>query len=169
MSGSKGGTTTQEIRLPEAIERASAENLAMADEVGRIGYVPYQGPTVAGMSDTQQASLANTNAAAQAFGMASAPPPMSYQPQGQTADGSQPQAANTDQTARSGVAPPIQAIPGGIGYGYSPYALYEQARQAVPAHQRGAIESFTINSSGSGLPSRPVPEVTVHSRDRGKK
>lgn len=161
MGMSKGGTTTQEVRLPEAIERASGENLALANEIGRIGYVPYQGPTVAGMSDMQQASLANTNAAADAFGLASAPPPMSYQPQTQAVENGQEQG--------SGTPPPIQALPGGMGYGYSPYALYDQSRQAIPAGQRGAIEGYMIDPETGGLPSRPLPDVTVHPRSRGKK
>jgi hypothetical protein len=138
---SKGGQQTTENRLPEALERASAENLALANEVGRIGFVPYQGPTVAGLSDSQMASLGNTNAAASAFGLAQAAPP---------------------------VAPTAQ-IPGGMGAGYSPFDLYMQAIQAIPAGQRGAIESFMINPQTGGLPSRPLPQVNISSRSRGKK
>lgn len=211
---SRGGSSTQEVRLPEAIERASGENLALADEIGRIGFIPYQGPTVAGLSDMQQASMANTNAAAQAFGLASAPPPMSYQqqtaqqPQTQqpqqpppgpagSQEATQPMPADnpalsflTGQGGKGGVGgpgeaapqpqqggassqpidvPPIQALPGGMGYGYSPYALYQQSMQAIPAGQRGAIESYMINPQTGGLPSRPLPDVKVHPRSRGKK
>lgn len=138
---SKGGQQTQENRLPESIERASAENLALANEIGRIGFVPYQGPTVAGLSDSQMASLANTNAAASAFGLAQAAPPVA----------------------------PTAMMPGGMGAGYSPFAAYQQAINAIPAGQRGAIESYIIDPRAGGLPNRPLPEVTISPRDRGKK
>ena len=138
---SKGGQQTQENRLPEALERASAQNLALANEVGRIGFVPYQGPTVAGLSDSQMASLGNTNAAAGAFGLAQAAPPVA----------------------------PTAAMPGGMGAGYSPFAAYQQAINAIPAGQRGAIESYMINPQTGGLPSRPLPRVNISSRSRGKK
>lgn len=141
MSSSKGGTQTTEVRLPEAIERASAENLALANEVGRIGYVPYQGPTVAGLSSGQQASMANTNAAANAFGLAQQAPPVA----------------------------PTEMMPGGMGAGYSPFAAYMQAIQSVPQGQRGAIEGYTIDPQSGGLPSRPLPEVKISPRSRGKK
>jgi hypothetical protein len=141
MSGGKGGTQTTEVRLPEAIERASAENLALANEIGRIGFVPYQGPTVAGLSSPQQASMANTNAAANAFGLAQAAPPIS----------------------------PIEQMPGGMGAGYSPFEAYMQAVMAVPQGQRGAIESYMAQQQTGGLPSRPVPEVNISPRSRGKK
>lgn len=137
----KGGTMTTEQRLPEAMERASAENLALANEIGRIGYVPYQGPTIAGLSDQQMASMANTNAAAQAFGLA---------------QGAMP-------------AAPTAMAPGGMGAGYSAFPLYQQAMQAVPSGQRGAIESYMIDPNTGGLPQRPLPEVTISPRSRGKK
>ena len=141
MSGGKGGTTTTETRLPEAIERASAENLAMANEIGRIGYVPYQGPTVAGLSSGQQAAMANTNAAANAFGLAQQAPPVA----------------------------PTEMMPGGMGAGYSPFDAYMQSIQAVPQGQRGAIDSYMIDPQSGGLPNRPLPDVTIAPRSRGKK
>jgi hypothetical protein len=137
----KGGTTTVEQRLPEAMERASAENLAMANEVGRIGYVPYQGPVVAGLSDQQLAAFSNTNAAAQAFGLSQGAAP----------------------------AAPTAPMPGGMGAGYSAFPMYQQAIAAMPAGQRGAIESFMIDPTRGGLPSRPLPEVNIEPRARGKK
>jgi hypothetical protein len=138
---SKGGVQTQQNRLPEALERASAENLALANEVGRIGYVPYQGPVVAGLSDQQMAAMANTNAAAQALGLA---------------QGVIPQA-------------PAGTMPGGMGGGYSAFPLYEQAVAAAPAGQRGAIESFMIDPQTGALPTRPLPSVNISRRSRGKK
>lgn len=138
---SKGGSQTQQVRLPEAIERASAENLALANEVGTIGYSPYQGPTVAGLSSGQMAARANTNAAADAFGLAQAESPVA----------------------------PNAPMPGGMGGGYSPFEAYLQAINALPAGQRGAIESFVINPDKGGLPSRAAPNVKIHSRSPGKK
>jgi hypothetical protein len=137
----KGGTTTQEVRLPEAVERASAENLALANEIGRIGFVPYQGPVVAGLSEQQLASMGGTNAAASAFGLPTTAPPQA----------------------------PTSQIPGGMGAGYSAFPLYQQATASIPAGQRGAIESFLIDPQTGGLPSRPLPEVQISPRSRGKK
>jgi hypothetical protein len=135
---SKGGVQTSQTRIPEALERASAENLAMANEIGRIGFVPYQGPTVAGLSDQQMAAMANTNAAAGAFGLAQGAAPMS--PQG-----------------------------GAMGSGYSAMPLYEQALAAMAPGQRGAIESMMINPQTGEVPTRPLPQVTISPRSRGKK
>jgi hypothetical protein len=78
MSGGKGGTQTTKIELPEVLDRAARENLELANQVGRLGYTPYMGPTVAGLSPAQRATMANTNQAAQAFGMAQAGNPDSY-------------------------------------------------------------------------------------------
>jgi hypothetical protein len=78
MSGGKGGTQTTTVQLPEVLERAARENLAMADQVGRLGYMPYLGPTVAGLSPGQRGATANTNQAAQAFGLPQAGNPDSY-------------------------------------------------------------------------------------------
>jgi hypothetical protein len=134
----KGGVQTSETRIPEALERASAENLAMANEIGRIGYSPYQGPVVAGLSDQQMAALANTNAAASAFGLARGAAPTS--PQG-----------------------------GAMGSGYSAMPLYEQALAGLSPAQRGAIESMMINPQTGAVPERPLPEVNISPRSRGKK
>jgi hypothetical protein len=129
MSGGKGGTQTTEVRLPKAIERASAENLALADEIGRIGFVPYQGPTVAGLSSGQQAAMANTNAGAGAFGLAQAnipAPPVStaqmqqpVQPTPSPLPAQQPASSGGDKGAalanRNDLTPTTRAILGSKG------------------------------------------------------
>jgi hypothetical protein len=149
---SKGGEQRQEsqseqrhvatasTRLPESLERASAQDLALANEIGRIGYVPYMGPTVAAMSPSQLAAISNTNAAAGAFGLAQSPTPQ------------MPQAAG-----KGGVA-------GGMGAGFSPFDLYMQAIQALPPGQRGAIESYLINPQTGALPTRSDPQVNTRAR-----
>ena len=74
---SKGGTTTvkqaapQTVTqdIPDYIEDASKQNLALADQLSNIGYVPYYGPDVAAFTPMQQAGFENTQQAAGAFGM----------------------------------------------------------------------------------------------------
>lgn len=68
---SKGGSTTQQSQqsIPAYLESASKENLEQAKIAGQIGYIPYYGPEVAGLSPQQQQSMQNTFNAQQAFGM----------------------------------------------------------------------------------------------------
>jgi len=60
-------TTSQEV--PKYIEDASKQNLALADKLAGIGYIPYYGPDVASFTPMQQAGFQNTQQAAGAFGM----------------------------------------------------------------------------------------------------
>lgn len=77
--GGKGSTkSTTQVKLPQFLERAAEENIALADQVGRVGFMPNLGPTVAGFSPGQTASMANTNQAAQAFGLQQAGPMGDY-------------------------------------------------------------------------------------------
>ena len=69
MSGGKGGGSTTKVTVPEWLEEAAQRNMARADEVARIGYVPYYGPDVAGMGPGSIAAGGGINAAASAFGM----------------------------------------------------------------------------------------------------
>lgn len=153
---SKGGEQKQEstsetktqgvtsARLPAVLEQTAAQDIALANEIGRIGYVPYQGPTVAGLSGPQQAAMANTNAAASAFGLAQAPV------------APQPQYMGGEQGA-------------GMTGGYSPYDLYMQALMAMPAGQRGAIESYLIDPNTGALPTRGMGEPPITPRSPGQK
>lgn len=69
MSGGKGGSQTTQVEIPKYLEDPIKQNIAQAQEIAKIGYVPQYGPDVAGFSPMQQAAFANTNQAAQAFGM----------------------------------------------------------------------------------------------------
>ena len=71
MAGGKGGSQTTEVQIPDYLEIPIQENIAMAKDMAKIGYVPQYGPDVAGFSPMQQAAFANTNQAAQAFGLPS--------------------------------------------------------------------------------------------------
>jgi len=102
MSGGKGGTTTQAQSIPQYVQDASKENLAQAKIAGQIGYMPYYGPEVAGLSPQQEMAMQNTFNAQQAFGMV---------PQGAEFSTGVPQA---------------QQFAGGVR-GYSSGNLFEQA------------------------------------------
>jgi hypothetical protein len=72
--GGKGGskTTEQVVKLPDYIEQAGKENLALAREISRIGPIlePSSLPTIAAQTPLEQAAMANTGQAASAFGLA---------------------------------------------------------------------------------------------------
>jgi len=71
---SLGGKNTTTTEIPEYIREPLVRALAQAEEVGKIGYTPYRGATVAAMTPNQQAAMASTNDAASAFGMRTAAP-----------------------------------------------------------------------------------------------
>ena len=83
MSGGKGGSQTSAVQVPDWIKGPSERNLARAEHAASIGYTPYYGPDVAAMTPMQQASMGNTNQAAQAFGMQGVADPMAGMPQAQ--------------------------------------------------------------------------------------
>lgn len=62
-------TTTQETKLPDWVTDAAKANIARADEISRIGYVPNYLPQVAALAPEQRASINNTNNMASAFGL----------------------------------------------------------------------------------------------------
>jgi hypothetical protein len=66
---SRGGQTTSTTSIDPALRDAALENLKIAKLVGQLGFVPYTGATVAGMSPAQQAAMATTNQGAAAFGL----------------------------------------------------------------------------------------------------
>ena len=69
MSGGKGGRSTTSVEIPQWLESAARQNIARADQIAQIGYVPYYGPDVAAMTPMQLAAGGNINAAASAFGL----------------------------------------------------------------------------------------------------
>ena len=65
----KGGSSTS-VEIPDYIENAARNNLARADFVSKLGYVPQSfGPTVAAFTPMQQSAFGNTAQAANAFGL----------------------------------------------------------------------------------------------------
>jgi len=99
--GGKGGSNTSAQSIPEWVSGPAQENLAQARVAGQIGYMPYYGPEVAGLSPMQQQSMQNTHSGLQAFGLA---------PEGQYQSG----------------LPPAQTFAGGV-QGYSSGNLFDQA------------------------------------------
>lgn len=99
--GGKGGSNTSAQSIPEWVSGPAKENLAQARVAGQIGYMPYYGPEVAGLSPMQQQSMQNTHSGLQAFGLA---------PEGQYQSG----------------LPPAQTFAGGV-QGYSSGNLFDQA------------------------------------------
>ena len=141
MSGGKGGSTTTVTELPDFIEKAAKENLAIADEVAAIGFNPYMGPTVAGFGPQQMNAFQNVNQAAGAFGLSNV--------------GLDPGMTNAQiGQALTGMAPPQQSV-GGIS-GYSGVPLYQAALEQMPPAQRAMIESFFINPQTGAAPLNPA-------------
>jgi hypothetical protein len=123
MAGGKGGSTTSSVQVPEYIEEAAKRNLARADVISQIGYVPYYGPDVAAFTPTQEAAFQNVAGQAGAFGLAT--------PAG---------------GAMAGMPAP-QEFAGGIR-GYSSAPLYDQALGELTARrpaQVNLMESLFID------------------------
>jgi hypothetical protein len=74
--GGKGGSQTTQVTIPEWVREPAQRNLARAEEISRIGYVPYYGPDVAAFQPAQTAAFQNTANAAGAFGMQGGMPNM---------------------------------------------------------------------------------------------
>ena len=129
MPGGLSGRTVSETKIPEYIENAARSNLARADELARIGYVPYYGPEIAAFSPMEEAAFQGTNMAASAFGM----------PTGAV---SMP----APETFASGVR------------GYSSAPMYEAARAQLAARFPGQYAALTapfINPVTGAQPMSP--------------
>lgn len=144
MSGGKGGTTTSTVEIPQWLETAAQSNLDKANEISKIGYTPYFGPDVAALTPLQQASMQNTQQAAQAFGTAAPTDVMAGMPEGQT-------------------------YAGGV-QGYSSAPLYQQAlselQSQMPA-QYAALQAPFTNPVTGAAPTSPFggsyqPEVITN-------
>jgi hypothetical protein len=72
---SLGGKTTETSTIDPDLKAASLAQLDMARRVGQLGFVPYQGATVAGMQPGQIAAMQNLNAGLGAFGFGGTPLP----------------------------------------------------------------------------------------------
>jgi len=114
MSGGKGGSKTQATQIPDWIKEPAIRNLERAEDVQKIGYMPYYGVDVASFSPMEQQAMQTGVNQAQAFGLA---------PQGMNAMAGMPQA----QTFDIGGGQSIQ--------GYSAGGLYDQALAEMQARQ----------------------------------
>ena len=83
MSGGKGGSQSTKVTIPQYIEDAARRNLARAEEIAEIGYMPYYGPEVAAFNPMQTQAFQNTANAAAAFGMGAPTDVMAGMPQAQ--------------------------------------------------------------------------------------
>ena len=131
MSGGKGGSQTQKTEIPSWIQQPAERNLARAEDLQKIGYMPYYGADVVGFNPMQQQAMQGTVNQAQAFGLA---------PQGMNAMAGMPQTQQFD-------------IGGGqTVQGYSSAPLYEQAvaelqtRQPEFAQRYNALYQDTENT-----------------------
>lgn len=125
MSGGKGGSTSSSVTIPEYIEEAARRNLAKAEGISQIGYVPYYGPDVAAFTPFQQAGFQQTADVASAFGLAS---------------------PTAQADVMGGMAPPTQYAGGVSGYSAAP--MYEQSVAELAAQrpaQKEFIDSFFID------------------------
>lgn len=114
--GGKGDKKSSQIKLPPEIEALAKRNLGAAERAGQIGYVPFQGPTVAALNPMQVGSMRSNYAQMQAFGVPGAVRPADAIPKAKT-------------------------YAGGVR-GYDPLALYAQAISKINPAQRAAIGSF---------------------------
>jgi len=81
--GGKGGSQTTQVTLPPHIEEASKRAIQRGEDIAKMGFMPYNGPSVAAFTPQQQAAMNGTQQAAGAFGMQQANP-VSGMPQAQT-------------------------------------------------------------------------------------
>lgn len=148
--GGKGGSSETTTRMPKSIEKAAEQNLKIADEVAKIGYTPYQGPTQAALTPAQKAAMQNTFGAASSFGMTT-PQDMANP---QTAGGGGGGGGRTSVDPFTGMAMD-PTLTGGV-LGYSPMGIYEGAKAKIPEAQRKMIDSFTMNPETGAAPTNPL-------------
>lgn len=117
MSGGKGGSQTQttEMTIPDYLQEPIKRNIARAEDIAQIGFVPYMGPEVAALTPMQEASMQSTGTAAEAYGLANA--------------------------LGNQVAPQPQTFAGGM-QGYSSFPLYEQALSELQAARPGQYDAI---------------------------
>jgi len=118
MSGGKGGGSSSSTEIPAWIKEPAQRNIQRAEDIQKIGYMPYYGPDVAALTPMQQMGMQQNVGAAQAFGLA---------PQG-----------NIDVMAGM---PKAETYQGGV-QGYSAAPLYEQALSEVSQRQPTFMERY---------------------------
>ena len=128
--GGASGKQQQTTSIPPWLEDAIRANMAQAQQVGQLGYVPYYGPDVAAMTPMQTAAGSGIGSAAAAFGM----------PGG-------------DMTGMQGMPQP-QTFAGGMR-GYSSGPMFNQSlnqlRQQRPG-QYGGIMGMFMNPRTGQMP-----------------
>jgi hypothetical protein len=124
MSGGKGGSKTTETTIPAWIRDPAIRNLARAEDVQRIPYMPYYGADVAAFTPTQNAAFQSNINAAEAFGLL---------------------APNT-LTPTSGMPTPTD-FDGFTGYSSQP--MYESALAELRAKQGDAVAQYDRLFGGS--------------------
>jgi hypothetical protein len=120
------------------IEEAARRNLAKAEDISQIGYVPYYGPDVAAFTPFQEAGFQQTADVASAFGVG-------------------PQMSRSD--IMGGMPAPTEFAGGVRGYSSAP--LYQQAVDALAAKrpaQAQFIDSFFIDPVTGQVGSRVPAE-----------
>jgi len=143
MSGGKGGSTSSTVEIPQYIEDAAKRNLARADTISQIGYVPYYGADVAAFTPMQEAAFRNTAGTAGAFGLAG---------------------GGMSQQDIMGGMPAPTAYAGGVR-GYSSAPMYEQALAELATRrpgQKALIDSLFIDpySGVAGANVGPMVDYT---------
>jgi len=141
MSGGKGGTQTSQITIPDYIEEAARRNLAKAEDISRIGPMPYYGPDFAAFTPMQESAFQQTADVASAFGVG---PQMSR------------------QDIMGGMPAPTQYAGGVMGYSAAP--MYEQAVSELAAQrpaQAEYLQSFFIDPmTGEAIRDYSQPTVS---------
>jgi len=66
-----GGSTSTKVEIPEWMENAAKDNLGRGNQISTLGFQPNYADRFAAFSPMQNDAFANTNAAANAFGMQS--------------------------------------------------------------------------------------------------
>ena len=68
--GGKGGSQSQETKIPEWVKPYAEQNLRIGQADQQIGYMPYYGPDVAGFNEWDVAAAQAAREGAEAFGYA---------------------------------------------------------------------------------------------------
>jgi len=130
--GGKGGKKTEETTIPSWIRDPAIRNLARAEAVQQLPYMPYYGAEVAAFTPAQNAAFEANIGAGEAFGLL---------------------APNT-LTATSGMPTP-EEFAGGFR-GYSSQGLYDQALNELKAKQPGAVAQYNA-LFGNAVPAPVYP------------
>ena len=150
MSGGKGGSTSSTVEIPQYIEDAAKRNLARADTISQIGYVPYYGADVAAFTPMQEAAFRNTAGTAGAFGLSG---------------------GDMSQSDIMGGMPAPTTYAGGVR-GYSSAPMFEQSMDELATRrpgQKALIDSLFIDPY-SGVPGAnvgPMVDYTATPGDLG--